>query len=98
MQSTGTSTYGTGGLARLSRARTRSISAENPDGRAGGGARATTGTGAQAGRELGRGWKISPSIQIEGHTIATIADMSGPGVVQHVWITAHPSQWRSLVL
>src|ERR1700712_6094530 len=51
-----------GNLSRLSNARTRSISAENPTGAKGGGGRATEGTGAKAARDLGLGWKISPSV------------------------------------
>lgn len=89
---------GMGGLARITSARTRSISAENPDGRVGGGGRATRGTGAKAGRDLGKGWKISPSIQLKAGATTTIAEMTGPGVVQHIWITVHPSQWRNIVL
>src|ERR1700731_894739 len=53
-----------GNLSRLSNARTRSISAENPDGAKGRGGMATEGTGAYVARELGQGWKVSPSIVI----------------------------------
>ena len=49
-------------LSRLSNAQTRSISAENFTGAKGQGGMATEGTGADAGRELGQGWKLSPSI------------------------------------
>ena len=86
------------GLSQLSSARTRSLSPENPDGRVGGGARATTGTGANAARDLGRGWKVSPSIDVAAGTTATLADITGAGVVQHIWITVHPRHWRSIVL
>ena len=55
---------GLGRLADMSSARTRSISPENFSG-AGRRRRATEGTGAQAARDLGAGWKISPSVQIE---------------------------------
>ena len=55
-----------GNLSRLSRARTRSISPENFGGEKGMGGMATEGTGAQAARDLGRGWKISPSVEIQG--------------------------------
>ena len=48
-----------GNLSRLSQARTRSISAENPTGERGQGGWATTGTGANASRDLGVGWKVS---------------------------------------
>ena len=56
-----------GNLARLSNAQTRSISAENFTGEKGKGGMATEGTGAVAARELGQGWKVSPSIHIQGH-------------------------------
>ncbi|HUG13880.1 MAG TPA: hypothetical protein VMM78_02585, partial [Thermomicrobiales bacterium] len=55
-----------GNVARLSDAETRSISAENPTGAKGRGGMATEGTGALAARELGQGWKVSPSIHIAG--------------------------------
>ncbi|SUA45642.1 hypothetical protein [Nocardia africana] len=51
-------------LWRLDRARTRSISPENPTGAPGAGGRAETGTGAGAARDLGVGWKVSPSIDL----------------------------------
>lgn len=53
-----------GNLARLSNAQSRSISPENFSGAKGQGGRATTGTGADCARDLGQGWKISPSITI----------------------------------
>lgn len=89
---------GLGALARLSAARTRSISPENFTGEKGGGGRATEGTGKDAARDLGPGWKISPSIVIESGQTATLADIRDPGVVQHVWCTVRPQHWRSLVL
>jgi len=87
-----------GNLSRLSGAVTRSISAENPTGEKGRGGMATTGTGEVVSRELGRGWKVSPSIHIAGRQIVTLADIHGPGAIQHIWITAHPTLWRRLVL
>src|SRR5438105_846067 len=87
-----------GNLSRLSNAETRSISAENPTGARGQGGRATEGTGATAARELGRGWKVSPSIKVAGHSTAVLADIAGPGAIQHVWMTVHPTAWRRLVL
>ena len=53
-------------VALLGGGHTRSISPENPDGARGGGGMATSGTSAQAARDLGRGWKISPSIRVDG--------------------------------
>ena len=87
-----------GNLARLSDAETRSISAENFTGAKGEGGKATEGTGADAARELGQGWKVSPSIHIEGSATVTLADIDGPGAIQQIWLTVHPQHWRSLVL
>jgi hypothetical protein len=87
-----------GNLSRLSNAQSRSISAENPTGAKGQGARATDGTGAAAARELGLGWKVSPSIHIPGNQEVTLADIDGSGVIQHVWMTVHFKYWRRLVL
>ena len=53
-----------GNLARLSDAKSRSISPENPTGEKGKGGMAEDGTGAVHARGLGRGWKISPSMRI----------------------------------
>ena len=77
-------------LAQLRDARTRSISAENPSGAKGAGGQAEGGTGARAARELGRGWKVSPSIEIAPGATAVLADIAGPGTLQHLWITLVP--------
>ena len=89
---------GLGNLARLSQAQTRSISAENFSGAKGQGGRAEEGTGAVAARELGQGWKVSPSIHIDGGGTATLADIQGPGAIQQIWLTVHPQYWRQLIL
>src|SRR5215218_8235668 len=86
-----------GNLARLSNAETRSISAENPTGAKGRGGMAIEGTGAIAARELGQGWKVSPSIDIAGNATVVIAEIEGPAAIQHIWLTVHPRHWRSLV-
>lgn len=87
-----------GTLSRMSAAKTRSISAENFNGEKGKAGMATEGTGAIAARELGQGWKVSPSINIPGETTITLADVQGPGSLQHIWLTTHPVNWRKLVL
>ncbi len=87
-----------GNLARLSNAETRSISAENFTGAKGQGGMATEGTGAVAARELGQGWKVSPSIHIAGSSTVTLADIEGPGAIQQIWLTVHPDHWRKLIL
>jgi Protein of unknown function (DUF2961) len=86
-------------LARLRRrVVTRSISPENPTGAPGNGGRATKGTGALAGRDLGPGWKISPSIHVEPGTTVDLATIVGPGRITHIWLTTHPDHWRQLLL
>lgn len=87
-----------GNLARLSNAQSRSISPENFTGEKGKGGMATEGTGADAARELGQGWKISPSIHVPGKALVTLADIAGPGAIQHIWLTVHPQAWRALAL
>jgi hypothetical protein len=88
---------GLGGLSRLSRAKTRSISPENLTGEKGRGGMATEGTGAQAARELGRGWKVSPSVRIKPKAVFTLADVQGEGAISHIWMTP-TGPWRYLVL
>lgn len=85
-------------LSRLSNAKTRSISAENFNGEKGKAAMATEGTGANAARDLGQGWKVSPSIHIEPRQTVTLAEIEGSGAIQHIWNTVHPQWWRSLVI
>lgn len=88
---------GLGNLARLSNAKTRSISAENFTGEKGKAGMATEGTGAECARDLGQGWKISPSVRITGHTVFTMAEIQGPGAIQHIWLTCFPGTWRGLI-
>jgi hypothetical protein len=76
-----------GTLSRLSHARSRSISPENLTGEKGQAALATEGTGAHAARELGPGWKISPSIIIAAGETRILADIEGPGAITHIWMT-----------
>src|SRR5512139_3229479 len=71
-----------GSLSRLSHAKTRSISPENFTGEKGKAGMATEGTGAKAARDLGQGWKISPSIQIKPGQVFTLGDIQGSGAIQ----------------
>ena len=87
-----------GNLARVSTARTRSISAENFTGEKGKGGMATTGQGAGAAGALGQGWKISPAIFIKPHSTVTLAEITEPGAIQHIWMTVFPTYWRSLIV
>lgn len=85
-------------VSRLSAARSRSISAENFTGEKGKAGMATEGAGANAARELGQGWKVSPCIQVPGRATVTLAEIEGPGAIQHIWTTVHPDWWRRLIL
>lgn len=87
-----------GSLSRLSNAVTRSISPENFTGEPGKGGMATEGTGAKPARELGQGWKVSPSIHLAPNTTTTLAEISGSGAIQHIWLTVFPAWWRKLVI
>lgn len=87
-----------GNLSRLSNALTRSISAENPTGAKGQGGMAIKGTGAIYARGLGRGWKISPFINLAANSTTVLADIEGPGAIQHIWLTVSPAFWRRLIL
>ncbi len=72
-------------LSWLSGAQSRSISAENPTGGKGQGGMATEGTGAWCARDLGQGWKVSPSLSIPAGETVTLADIAGPGALQSFW-------------
>lgn len=89
-----------GNLSLLSHAQTRSISAENPTGEPGGGGRATRMLGNHKHQDpkIGTGWKRSPCIDMAGGETRVIADITGPGVIQHIWMTVPPEYWRQLVL
>ncbi|MGP0585071.1 glycoside hydrolase family 172 protein [Paenibacillus timonensis] len=89
---------GLGNLYRMSPAKTRSISAENFTGAKGQGGMATEGTGAACARDLGQGWKVSPSVNIAPGQTLTVADIDGPGAIQHIWLTCFPDSWRHLIM
>lgn len=84
-------------LYMTSDARSRSISPENFSGEKGRGGAATTGTGVDASRDLGKGWKVSPSVIIKAHTTFTIAEISGSGAIKHIWMTP-TGNWRFSIL
>ncbi|HTY36246.1 MAG TPA: hypothetical protein VMH23_03995, partial [Bacteroidota bacterium] len=90
-------TTGLGNLSRLSKAKTRSISAENFSGEKGEGGKSSSGTGEKAARDLGKGWKISPSVKIEKKSTFTLAEIDGPGALQHIWMTP-TGTWRYTIL
>ena len=84
-------------IYRLSDAKTRSISPENFTGAKGQGGMATEGTGKGPSRDLGQGWKVSPSVVIKAHTTFTVAEIDGSGSIQHIWMTP-TGNWRNSIL
>ncbi len=90
---------GLGSIPLLSDAETRSISPENPAGEKGGGAKAFPDDNSPA-SVLGPGWKVRPCITLEPNSTTTLADIAGPGVLQHIWITVTPDlkAYRATVL
>jgi hypothetical protein len=76
-----------GNLSRLSKARTRSISPENPRGEKGRGGMSVDGAAAACARDLGQGWKVSPYFHIPPGETLTLAEIDGPGAIQSMWIS-----------
>lgn len=86
-----------GNLARLSHAKSRSISPENFTGEKGKGGMSVDGLAKNAARDLGQGWKVSPFIQIQPKETFVLAEIQGPGAIQQIWMT--PSgKWRFSIL
>mgnify|MGYP000932898675 FL=1 len=79
-------------LPLLSSAKSRSITAENMTGEKNNGALATAGTGEKCARDLGRGWKVSPSYAVQPGEVFTMAEIEGPGAIQSIWLTGHISR------
>ncbi len=88
-----------GNLFMLSDAKTRSISPENYKGEPGKGGIATleNGSARSAARDLGQGWKVNPFVVIEPGQTFTVADIAGPGAIQHIWMTP-TGNWRFSIL
>ena len=84
-----------GNIYRLSNAQTRSISPENFTGEKGKGGMASPenkdkpnmANASNAARDLGQGWKVNPYIRIQSGETVTLAEISGPGAIQHIWMT-----------
>lgn len=94
-----------GNLYRLSNAQTRSISPENFTGEKGKGGMArpedqnkpNTANASGAARDLGQGWKVNPYIRIQPGETFTMAEIEGPGAIQHIWMTP-TGNWRFSIL
>ena len=84
-------------VTMLTKARSRSISAENPTGAKGGGAKVTP-SRANPASSLGVGWKVRPCIDLEGECTTTLANITGPGTLTHIWITAAEVAYQTCIL
>ncbi|MDR0713085.1 MAG: DUF2961 domain-containing protein [Bacteroidales bacterium] len=93
-------------LYRLSDAKSRSISPENFTGEKGKGGmadpvsqkdRRNEANAANAARDLGRGWKVNPYIRINSGETVTLAEITGPGAIQHIWMTP-TGNWRFSII
>lgn len=85
-------------LPMLKKAKTFSISAENPTGEKGAGAKAIPSPDHHSSR-LGVGWKVKPCIEPlkKGETVI-LADIKGHGIIQHIWMTTDEKALRSCIL
>ena len=83
----------------LSNARSRSISPENPTGEPGrgGACKLEDGSARNAARDLGTGWKVNPYIVMEPGNTYEIADITGPGCINHIWLTP-TGTWRDQII
>ena len=95
-----------GNLSKLSDAKSRSISPENFSGAKGKGGMAdpkldsgkrNVANSWYAAQDLGKGWKVNPFIEVLSGETITIAEMEGPGAIQHIWMTP-TGNWRFSIL
>jgi hypothetical protein len=49
-------------------------------------------------RDLGRTWKVRPCITLPKQSDTTLADVAGPGTIQHVWVTVDSKRYRDIIL
>jgi hypothetical protein len=84
-------------LFRLSPAKTRSISPENTTGEKGKGGMDKEGVASKNSRDLGQGWKVSPYVIIEAGKTHTLAEITGSGAIQHIWLTP-TGNWRFSII
>jgi hypothetical protein len=82
---------------RVSDAKSFSVGPENLTGEKGKGGMAVHGSAANAARDLGQGWKENPFVVIQPGTTFTLAEIKGPGAIQHIWMTP-TGKWRLSIL
>lgn len=85
-------------ITKLKNIKSRAITAENFKGEKGKGGMATEGRGAEMARELGRGFKVSPAIDLEAGKTFELAEIDGPGIIKHIWIADSSTVSRALIL
>lgn len=85
-------------IFRMTDAETRSISAENPTGEKGKGAIETPVDPKHPAYDLGKGWKVRPCIDLKSGETTTLAEIKGPGIIQHIWMTVDTKAYRDCVL
>jgi hypothetical protein len=86
-----------GSLPLLSKAQSRSISPENFTGEKAAGGKAAPADDKHPSRDLGQGWKVSPSVSIKAGQVFEVADIQGPGIIQQIWMTP-TGTWRHSIL
>ncbi len=85
------------GIPIITNGVTRSISAENPNGEKGGGAKAIP-VPPSGSDMLGEGWKVRPCVQLAPTSVFTVAEINGPGVIRHIWMASKAVMCRNCVL
>jgi hypothetical protein len=100
-------------IANLSDEETRLFTAENVYGRKGRGGMAELSAEPQkevaeigqkwggpnpCARDLGRGWKVRPCIDLPAGATTTLVDCDGPGTVRHIWMTTDVRWNRDLII
>ena len=92
-----TGAWVSGGLGSLPQlhpnSESRMVSPENPTGEKGRGAMAIPNPSdpnlsfSKPAMDLGQGWKVRPFIKVAPHSTVTLMDVSGSGIIEHIWIT-----------
>jgi len=83
---------------------TRQITAENPTGEKGGACREVPDptnpnlVHSGAALDFGKGWKVRPFIKLKAGETVTLADITGPGTIQQLWLTSDIAEYRALIL
>ena len=84
--------FGMGNLPYLMDVETRMVSPENPTGEKGMGGMAIPDPDdpnlpfSKSAQHLGQGWKVSPFFKVKPGATVTIMDLTGPGMIQHIWM------------